>query len=197
MELILTSIIAFASTNVDDIFILMLFFANREYSGKQIVAGQYLGILALIAISMIGSLIGLVVDHKYIGLLGLFPIYFGLRGLVRLFKNERERKEEDAMLNTKTSSKVLSVAAVTFANGGDNIGIYVPLFATLMPFEKVVMVCVFLVMVAVWCVAASYLCKHPAIAKALNKYGHIVTPLVLVLLGVYILLESGTFTLFQ
>lgn len=196
MELIITSIIAFASTNIDDVFILMLFFANKEYKTKQVVFGQYLGILALIAISLAGSFIGLFVDKKYIGLLGLLPIYFGIRGALQLMRRREKHEIEEATVNVRKSNKTLSVAAVTFANGGDNIGIYIPLFATLMLHQKAVMISIFLLMVAVWCFAARYLSKHPAIARTIDRYGHIITPAVLLLLGVYILYESGSFQIF-
>ncbi|OQP60203.1 hypothetical protein A3860_34570 [Niastella vici] len=189
MELIITSIIAFASTNIDDIFILMLFFANKEYKPKQVVLGQYIGIIALIAISFIGSLISLFIDQKYIGLLGLLPVYFGIRGIIRLIQYKKEN-EQEAKVSTTRSNKTLSVAAVTFANGSDNIGIYIPLFATLLIHQKIIMVAIFLVMIAVWCLAARYLSKHWAIANTIDKYGHIITPIVLILLGVYILYES-------
>lgn len=196
MELFLTSIIAFTSTNIDDIFILMLFFASKEYKPMHVILGQYLGIIALIAISFIGSLIGLLIDQKYIGLLGLLPVYFGIRGIIRLIKHKKAHDQEEAKIGTRKSTKILSVAAVTFANGGDNIGIYIPIFSTLLMPQKLIMICIFLVMVAVWCLAARYLSKHPAIANAIDKYGHIITPIVLILLGAYILYESGCLSFF-
>ena len=195
MELVITSIIAFASTNIDDIFILMLFFANKEYKTKHVVLGQYIGIIALITISLTGSLIGLLIGPKYIGLLGLLPICFGVRGITKLIQHTGETEKKEVNINIKTSNKTLSVAAVTFANGGDNIGIYIPLFVSLLMHEKLIMISIFLAMVALWCFIARYLSKHPAVAKALDKYGHIVTPVILLLLGIYILYESGSFEL--
>jgi cadmium resistance transport/sequestration family protein len=195
MEVIITSIIAFASTNVDDIIILMLFFANKEYKTRQVVIGQYLGITALIAISLIGSLIGLLIDSKYIGLLGLLPVYLGIRGFIQIIRSRKVNGQEGAGISTGKSNKILSVAAVTLANGGDNIGIYIPLLATLLIHEKAIMISIFLLMVAAWCFVAQYLSKHRTIARTIDKYGHIVTPIVLILLGIYILYKSGTFNL--
>ena len=195
MELIITSIIAFASTNIDDIFILMLFFANKEYKSKQVVLGQYLGIIALITISLIGSLIGLLIDQKYIGLLGLLPVYFGIRSITRLTQHKEKNEQEKTRVGITKSNKTLSIAAITLANGGDNIGIYIPLFAVLLIQQKVIMIAIFLMMVAVWCFAARYLSRHPAVARTIDKYGHIITPIVLIFLGIYILYESGTFKL--
>lgn len=197
MELVLSSCIAFISTNIDDIFVLMLFFGNSRYKTKEVVIGQYLGIMALITISFVGSFVGLFIDKAYIGLLGLLPIFLGLKNLIATFRKREKESDEDSsnMLPNKKYGNIFSVAAVTFANGGDNIGIYIPLFATLSLPHKLAMIFIFLCMVAVWCLIAKYLTKHPVVAKAIERYGHIVTPVILVLLGIYILYESGSFTL--
>jgi cadmium resistance protein CadD (predicted permease) len=89
-------------------------------------------------------------------------------------------------------SKMLTVAGVTIANGGDNIGIYVPLFVTLTWSDKTTMVIIFLAMTVLWCMIAKYFVKHPYVASVVEKYGHIITPFVLVLLGIFILYENGT-----
>ena len=189
MEILLTSITAFISTNIDDLFILTLFFGNKKIKTRDIIAGQFLGISALVMVSLAASLIGLVVDPAYVGLLGLVPIYLGLKGVWELIRPE----EEDRISGIETQgNKVLAVSGVTFANGGDNIGIYTPLFATLGWPDKMFMVTVFLVFTALWCMMAMYFTKHPKVAAVVDKYGHIVTPLVLILLGVYILYESNT-----
>jgi cadmium resistance protein CadD (predicted permease) len=92
--------------------------------------------------------------------------------------------------------QILSVTAITIANGGDNISIYVPLYATLTSSGKATMTIVFLLMTALWCLLAIYLSNHPMIKKSVEKYGHIFTPFVFILLGIYILFESKTFDLF-
>ena len=195
MEIIFASIIAFASTNIDDIFILALFFGDKQYKTRDIYIGQYLGIIALIGLSLAGSLLGNVVDSKYIGLLGLFPIYLGLTQFITLIsKKNKEAPEKTEIANRK--SGILNVAAVTFANGGDNIGVYIPLFATLTHANKSIMISIFLVMVLIWLVVAKYLTMHPVLTHMLSKYGHIITPIVLCILGLYILKENGSFNLF-
>jgi cadmium resistance transport/sequestration family protein len=197
MEIILTSIIAFASTNIDDIFILTLFFGDKRYRTRDIYIGQYLAIIALIAVSVIGSLIGNFVDSKYVGLLGLFPIYLGFRQLLRLMRdgNKSEELRNEKEDNSKTG--ILNVATVTFANGGDNIGTYVPLFASLTTSDKSIMISIFLAMVLIWLTTARYLTTHPMLTKVISKYGHIITPVVLVLLGLFILKENGSFEILK
>ncbi|WP_245606523.1 cadmium resistance transporter [Streptomyces himastatinicus] len=87
----------------------------------------------------------------------------------------------------------LEVAAVTFANGGDNIGVYVPVFATAGIGGMSVYAAVFLALVAVWCFAGRFFATRPVIAKALARRGHILLPLVLIAIGLLILIEGGAF----
>lgn len=201
METILASTVAFITTNIDDIFILMLFFSDPRRKNVPVVLGQYIGISTLIAISFIGSFIGLIIDLKYVGLLGLIPIYIGIKSMLSLFnRNSQEDGERETMLRADQSGnqmhQILSVTAITIANGGDNISIYVPLYATLTSSGKVTMTIVFLLMTAVWCLLAIYLSNHPTIKKSVEKYGHIFTPFIFILLGIYILFESKTLDLF-
>src|SRR5262245_6946347 len=95
MEIIITSVIAFASTNIDDIFILTLFYGSKRFKDGEILGGQLLGIISLIAVSLIGSLAGLFIDPAYIGLLGLIPIYLGIKGILALIRTTQENEEAD------------------------------------------------------------------------------------------------------
>jgi len=194
MEIIVTSIIAFASTNIDDLFILTLFFGDKKSNATNIYLGQYLGIITLIVLSMAGSLLGHFMDSRYIGLLGLFPIYLGVKQLIGLLKNENEAASaENEKQDVKTG--ILTIATVTIANGGDNIGTYIPLLTALTPADRAIMIFIFLLMVFIWLTMARYLSNHPVLAKGIEKYGHIITPVVLCLLGLFILKENGSFDL--
>jgi cadmium resistance protein CadD (predicted permease) len=194
MEIFFTSILTFVSSNIDDIFILTLFFGNKKFRDKEIVAGQFIGISSLIILSLAASLIGLVIDKSYIGLLGLVPIYLGLKAIYGLIKNYQKSLDLDD--RPSKQSNILIVASVTFANGGDNIGIYVPLFAVMSWANKLSMVIIFLFMTGLWCVIAKYLNKNPLVSQKIQKFGHILTPIVLILLGVYILFENESIKLF-
>lgn len=78
---IITAFVSFMSTNIDDIFVLMLFSTqiNEVIKRRHIVIGQYLGIGVLTTISIIGALGISVIPHEYVGLLGLVPIYLGIK----------------------------------------------------------------------------------------------------------------------
>jgi cadmium resistance protein CadD (predicted permease) len=88
----------------------------------------------------------------------------------------------------------LSVAAVTISNGGDNIGVYVPLFSKYNTVDQItVLTSVFIAMTAVWCIASYYLVNHPVLASRIRHTGNIVMPFALIGLGIYILTDSFLF----
>jgi cadmium resistance protein CadD (predicted permease) len=77
---------ALVSTNIDDLFILMVFFATLRLPSIQIILGQYIRMGSLMGISLVGSLITLIVPRNIIGLIGLFPIAIGIKELLELHK---------------------------------------------------------------------------------------------------------------
>jgi cadmium resistance transport/sequestration family protein len=200
IETIVTAVLAFASTNVDDLFILMLLFTatSQSFRPSNILAGQYLGIANLIAISLIGSLIGIVIPKVYIGLLGLFPIYLGIWKLFDKNENDNDSPVitpgKRYLLSSVISPATLSVASITIANGADNIGIYIPLFVNLSVTNLILTIGIFLTMVFVWVKVAEYLIQHPRLKDTLARYNHVLFPCILIGLGIYILIESGTYT---
>lgn len=151
-----------------------------------------MGIDLLILLSLLGAWLGSLIDSKYIGLLGFFPIYLGIRGIVDLFGKENE--EQNTEIKAK-STGFWAVSVVTFANGGDNIGVYIPLFASLDKFGMIIMISVFFAMVFVWLLLAKYLTKHPLLERKIEEYGHVVTPIVLCFLGIFILVENDSLEL--
>jgi cadmium resistance transport/sequestration family protein len=202
-------IIAFTATNIDDIIILLIFFSQVDVNFRpwHILLGQYLGFAAIIIASLPGFFGGLVVQREWIGLLGLLPIAIGLQQLIY-------RKEETATVQISSdfrqstaTNPILSfllsvlhpqtykVAAVTVANGGDNISIYIPLFAGHNLASLGVILGIFFIMVGVWCAIAYFLSRQPTIAYILNRYGQAIVPFVLIGLGLFIMYERGTFTL--
>jgi cadmium resistance transport/sequestration family protein len=204
---LITGIVTFAATNVDDILVLTVFYCqvNGTLRKRHIVAGQYLGFSALVLISLLGFLIGLVVPHEWIGLLGLIPIAIGIRkflyrhaevGQDQMIKLEVEAAKS-SFLSGLFSRQTFSVAAVTFANGGDNIGIYTPLFASSSSVRVLVLLGVFFVLLGMWCYFGYRLACQSAVAQAFSRYGHIFVPFILVALGLYIMVESGTFNLLK
>jgi cadmium resistance protein CadD (predicted permease) len=193
---LILGITLFAATNVDDTFVLLGFFADPKFRAHRVVIGQYLGIATLVAISLVAALIALVIPPAYVGLLGLAPIAIGSRKLVDLWGG-RDKGEEELERHPASAARgqVFAVAAVTIANGGDNIGVYTPVFAVRSAIETTVIIAVFVLMTAVWCAIAHWLVHHRTIGAPIRKYGHLILPPLLIGLGLSVLLEAGSFAL--
>ena len=156
------------------------------------MVGQYLGIGLLIVISTLGSFLALVVPQYIIGLMGLVPISIGIIRLIHMRKHNNPISEQTTERDSKWHYlSMVSVATVTFSNGGDNIGIYTPLFAKYNSAGEIVFISlIFMIMTGIWCIVAYYLMSHPLVATRFRKIGHIIFPFVLIGLGIFILISS-------
>ncbi|HWO12604.1 MAG TPA: cadmium resistance transporter [Polyangiaceae bacterium] len=182
--------VVFASTNVDDMLLLAAFFAEPAFSRRQVVAGQFLGMSALVAVSAACALLAFAVPPGWVGLLGLVPLGLGVVGLIRRFAAGEAEAESHAERPRSGQSRTLAVAGVTIANGGDNLGVYIPLFSSDMR-RLVVYVAVFASMTAAWCVAGYYLVENPLFGKRFAHYGRLALPFVLIALGCWILRDAA------
>ncbi|MEH2160806.1 MAG: cadmium resistance transporter [Nostoc sp.] len=202
---ITTGAIAFIATNIDDIVILLLFFSqiNTNFRPRHIVAGQFLGFTVLLILSLPGLFGGLVLSKNWIGLLGLLPMSIGISSLV----NRQEDSSQEVFATTKEieastitsffSSQAYSVAAVTIANGSDNISVYVPLFANSNLERFVVIIGLFFLLLGIWCYTAYKLTNYRVIADILSRYVNNIVPFILIGLGAFIVLESEALSLIK
>lgn len=186
-----TSVAAFISTNLDDIFMLTLFFAQAKSrkGALKVVAGQYIGMGCLAALSILGALGTQLVPQRYVGLLGFVPLCLGIKAWMDYRSQGNKRRQEEETWETPGIG-IISVALVTMANGGDNIGVYIPVFSGYSAGELAEALAVFAMMTALWCRLGYSLGNHPGIKEKIERYQHILVPLILSALGVIILAKS-------
>jgi len=189
-------IVAFTATNIGDLFVLVMFFSNSSFSIKQIVTGQYIGVSSLIAISAVSYFAAFILPSAWIRLMGVFPIIIGIKNLVKrktratpIAYKIAPTGESQPKIVRHPGHNILSVAIVSFADGGDNIAVYVPLFASSSLSQLAILLTVFLIMIGVWCMAAYCLLRNKIAGERIRKYGHILFPFVLIGLGLLILLR--------
>jgi cadmium resistance protein CadD (predicted permease) len=196
LELVGLAIALFASTNIDDMFVLVGFFSDPKFRQKEVVTGQFVGIAVLFVLCLAGSLLTLVISRAYVGLFGIVPIALGVMKLVDLFRN-RSAKQEELEHPTKSGkfARSTAVALITLANGADNIGVYLPTFAIHSWYQIGIFAVVFALMTGLWCFFAHWLVHHPSIGAPIRHYGHRTTPAVLIGLGALIMYEAGSFGL--
>jgi cadmium resistance protein CadD (predicted permease) len=193
---VVIALAAFATTNVDDLFLLASLFVDEEFPTISVVAGQFLGMLFLIAISIGAALFAITIPGGWFCLLGLAPLLLGFNRLWKLFKgapesglatgNRPDFVGKEQLPFSWARSKVTYVVLLTVANGGDNLSVYIPLFSvqrTMIALDAIV----FAVMTALWCFFGYYLTSHKLFGNRVKRYGRFIIPFILIGIGLNVL----------
>lgn len=192
---VVTSIILYSGTAVDLLIILMLFFAKRKRRKDiiNIYLGQFLGSVSLILLSLLFAFVlNYIPSKEILGLLGLIPIFLGLKVLL-LGDSDGEAIAKEG-LRKDNKNLIFLVAMITFAScGADNIGVFVPYFTTLNLANLIVALLTFLVMIYLLVFSAQKLAQVSSVGEILEKYSRWFIAVVYLGLGIYILIENNSF----
>ncbi len=175
METIALAVAAFASTNVDDFFLLTLWFLRRT-SLRIVVIGQFIGFTIIVLVSVVGYFGTTLIPPQYIRWLGFLPMAIGVK---QIWAKHSESSEP--------SDSWWAVAVVTAAHGADNIAVYIPLFARVTPSGVGIMVMCFYFMLALWVAVTNLSARTFAQHSGVHRFAHRVSPFVLILIGIIIL----------
>lgn len=197
LSIIFTAIVLYTATAIDLLVILLIYFARahtkKEY--RDIYIGQFLGSMTLIIISLFFAFVLHYVPEKWmLGLLGLIPIYLGVK--VAIFDDcEGEKRAKDA-LNDKGLSKLVGIVAlVTIAScGADNISLFVPYFVSLNLSQLIVTLIVFVILIFVLIYTAQRLANIKDIGEIVEKFNRWIMAIVYIGLGIFIIIENDTIT---
>ena len=195
IQTIVTAAILYIVTALDLLVILLMFFARaktrKEY--RDIYIGQYIGSVALIVVSLFFAFVLNYVPEKWIlGLLGLIPIYLGIKVAIYGDSEGEERAKKE--LNEKGLSKLVgTVAILTIAScGADNIGLFVPYFVTLSITDLLITLFVFLILIFFLVFTAQKLANIPGVGEIVEKFGRWIMAVIYIALGLFIIIENDT-----
>lgn len=200
-QTIISAIGVYISTSIDYLIVLIILFAQLSQNKQKwhIYAGQYLGTGLLVGVSLVAAyVVNFVPKAWMVGLLGLIPIYLGIRFAIVGEGEEEEEEEEiiERLEQSKATQLFWTVTLLTISSGGDNLGIYIPYFASLDWAQTLVALLVFAIGVIIFCELSRVLSSIPLISETIEKYERIIVPLVFIPLGLYIMYESGTIETF-
>lgn len=180
-DIVIQSAAAFVGTNIDDILILMILFASSRPDDKvRVIAGQYIGVMTLLAISIMASRAASFILAGYSWLLGFIPLILGVRYAMK-------HEEGDA---ASLSIGTIPIALLTILNGADNLGVYIPLLALYDAEDIMTMTVVFIIMLAIWCMTASLVSGRDAIRLMIRRHERIIIPAVFIILGLAIIADG-------
>lgn len=191
---IITATILYAATAIDLLVILMIFFgkAKTKKQYRQIYLGQYVGSLALIAISLIlAYVLNFVPEDWMLGLLGIIPMYLGIK--VAFVGDDDEEAVEEQLNQRGLGKLTTTVALIAIGScGADNIGLFVPYFVSINVPELLTTLITFVVLIFVLVFTAQKLTDIPGVGEITEKFGRWVMASIYIGLGVYIFVINGT-----
>ena len=174
---ILQAIGLFIVTNIDDIIVLSLFFARgagQRGTTARILVGQYLGFAGILGAAVLVALgAGAFLPPEVIPYFGLIPLGLGLWAAWQAWRRRHDDDDDDE----------------------GKIGVYAPVFLIAGPAAVVAYCVVFLALVAVLVYVAKFIATRRPIAEILERWEHILFPIVLIGLGIFILISGGAFGL--
>jgi cadmium resistance protein CadD (predicted permease) len=99
-----TAVGLFAGTNIDDMVVLAVLNVSSRADGRpkrwQIWAGQYVGLTALVVISLLAAFGLTLLPDRFIWLLGLAPLVLGIRKLILAIRAHQSGQENSPAVAT-------------------------------------------------------------------------------------------------
>ncbi|MDY5166455.1 cadmium resistance transporter [Leuconostoc citreum] len=191
---IVTAIFSYIGTTTDYFVVLLLLFGKYQSrkETKPVVIGAYIGNAILVLVSLIIAVVLQQVPAEWLlGLLGLIPIYMGIKSY---FSDEDEGDEiEERLYNIQPKNILKDVILITFsACGADNMALYIPYFTTVSATTLPIIFAIFIVILTIVIYSAYKFVSVPMVKRFFDRQGDLIQMIVYVVLGLYVLLEAGS-----
>ncbi len=180
----------FAATNVDNLVLLVGWMLSGRVPRHHIFIGYAAGMALLLAATIGLGFSSNLMPVQYLGYLGIIPVLLGVKMLIDLWRKPNVDLDDPQAPGPKSS--IIAIASTQLANGVDTILVFSPLLADSSGDIDYVIVSSFTVMVAVWFGVAQLLALHASRLKYVTLAGQWIAPVVMVLVGLYILDNTAT-----
>jgi cadmium resistance transport/sequestration family protein len=194
MATIITIIITFIATGIDEMLVLILLFAHAKNQKqiRQVYIGQQIGMTSILLLVIIVASGIISFAGKWTGLLGLLPILIGIMELVE--DDDDDDDESAGILNKISMFSNLSVrvAIIAIVGGAEELAIYVPYFTSLTWEEIILAIITFIIMIPIWCAICHMVGSMKNIYQFVKRFQRIIIPVVFIGIGIKVLLESDT-----
>ena len=181
----------FAATNVDNLVLLVGWMLSGRVPRLQIFMGYAAGMALLLVVTTVLSFSSNLIPVQYLGYLGIIPILAGAKMLFDLWRNASV-DDVDELQASGANASVVAIASTQLANGIDTILVFSPLLADSSGAIDYLIVSCFIVMVGVWFGFARFLTFHASQLNWVTIAGRWITPMVMILVGIYILDNTAT-----
>lgn len=183
---------AFIGTNMDNLILLVALYARFPRRTTTVAAGYIAGMLLIGAVSIGVGLGGGLIRVDRLGMLGVVPIALGIMALFQLFQHKKTGESRKPASDISTKVVFLSVLTTQLSNGADSIITFSIFLAESTAETDYLIALTGLAMIALFAWLAHFLVKHRRVAEVVDRYGHYLTPVILILVGIYILSNTAS-----
>lgn len=197
---VVMSVTAFVATSLDNLLLLVGFQAAGNIPRRGIAAGYVATILVVCAVAF-----GLATAAEQalpfsLSWLGLAPIVIGLWHGVTAFRagpgatapGSREQVRPEDLTPAERVTGFLSVLLTMLANSSDSLIVVVALLGDTRSRLDWYVVGTLVAMAMLWSTSAGWLSRRPNLQRPLRAFARYGLPVLLVVIGVYILMDSPT-----
>jgi cadmium resistance protein CadD (predicted permease) len=180
---------AFMATNLDNLVLLVALFGRYSDRRHEVMFGYLTGMLIIVAATYyVGKLAG-TAPVQYLGLLGILPVLIGLIAIVRLFRNKGVVR--DPVVPGAGSTAAAATLLTQLGNSTDTIITYGVLFSDSNDLGDHLVLASFVGMALLFVMVAHQALRHPWLSRPVQLYGHYITPLILITVGMYVLSNTA------
>lgn len=153
--------------------------------------GQMLGSIGLVFVSLLLAVVFQVILPAWIlGFLGLIPIYFAIKLIIK--GDDDEAEVEETFSKRRDKNLLVTVAFLSFAScGADNIGLFTPYLATVNPKYLWLVLVTFVVNIVILSILSDQLSHIPHLSERLEQYSRWIVVFVYFALSIFIFIETG------
>lgn len=185
LAIIVVASLAYLGTMFDNFFAFaaQLLVTDRAHF-QRVSSAQALGVACLLLLARgVGSLLT-PIPTRWIGVLAIAPWALGLHAWRQRHEPSTEQFRRGA----------LTTFVLTFALGGDNLAVWIPLVRANGALEQLGIAIIFFVWEVVFLITAQALVGHPKTVSWGTRHARAVIPWIYFALGILILVECRTFT---
>jgi len=192
LTIIAVSAGAYIATNLDNLILLVALYSRYKNHPKTVTAGYFAGMAAIGVICLVIGLGGDFVPVSYLGMLGFIPIFMGVIALLQLTRTKQAEVDASFAGESSRNTIFLAVLMTQLSNGADTIITFSVFLADSTPATDYLIALTYLAMITVFAGLAFYALQHRKLSVFLDRYGRYVTPLILILVGLYIISNTAS-----
>ncbi|MEH6550542.1 MAG: cadmium resistance transporter [Pseudomonadales bacterium] len=184
---------AFVATNLDNLLILVVLLGANTRQRSMVLLGFVCSTLAVMSVSVIGVVVGSVLQAGLIGYMGLVPLLLGCYMLYKSWTGvEHPDVADDALANRSGAGVWLGSFGLLFSNSGDSVVVFLPLLADSGLSSVPFILCSYLACSLLFAGLANLIAGRRELALLIEQRAEKIVPWIMIAVGTYILLNTAT-----